>query len=117
MKNLTTINQLDEQFQIHDFVEKTILQLNKDLNGLSVEALIVDFKTSYEKLHIVIDNLIPILEVLSKNSQLQQFIYQIDLKEKQWLSFLSTLEFKILAEQVIIREAQKVYLREMFKNS
>lgn len=115
MKNLTTINQLEEQFQINDFVDKTIFQLNKDLNGLSVDTLKIDFNESDDKLLVVVNNLIPILEELSKNSQLQQFIYQIDLKEKQWFKFLTTLEFNPLAEQIIIREAQKVYLREMFK--
>lgn len=117
MKNLTTFSQLQEQFQITDFVEKTIFQINKDLNGLIGELLIVNLEESNNKLEDVTVQLIPILEQLSKESQLQQYIYQIDLKEKEWMAFLTSLDYKMLSEQIIIREAQKVYLREMFKKS
>lgn len=114
MNNLTTFSQLVEQFQIQDFVEKTIQQLNKDLNGLAES----EIKLTTAKSENVLDDLIVVLsgklDELSRISQLQQFIYIVDLKENEWLSFISNQDLKSLAEQIIIREAQKVYLREMF---
>jgi len=114
VNNLTTFSQLVEQFQIQDFVEKTIQQLNKDLNGLAES----EIKLTTAKSENVLDDLIVVLsgklDELSRISQLQQFIYIVDLKENEWLSFISNQDLKSLAEQIIIREAQKVYLREMF---
>ena len=115
MKNLTTINQLVKQFQIHDFVEKTIAQINKDLNGLADGIVNIQKKESQRVLVLLINEMKIVLEELSRNSQLQQFIYTVDLKEKVWLNFMQKQDFEGLAEQIIIREAQKVYLREMFK--
>ena len=116
MKNLTTFSQLQEQFQVNDFVQKTISQINKDLTGLIDELLIVNIDDSNTILDDVIAKLVPLVMQLSEGSLLQQFIYQIDLKEKKWIAFLTCKDYKLLAEQIIIREAQKVYLKEMFKN-
>lgn len=113
MSNLTTIQQLKTQFNIEGFAEKTIAQINKDLNGLSVGS--ISDANADDLLESVSHQLIPIIDELSKTSQLQQFIYQVDLPEKQWLVFLNNQDIVFLAHQIIIREAQKVYLREMFK--
>jgi len=115
VNNLTTFSQLVTQFQIQDFVEKTIQQINKDLIGLSSSELkIIDVKNE-NVLDDLIADLSTELAALSRSSQLQQFIYSVDLKESEWLNFTSNLDFKGLAEQIIIREAQKVYLRVMFR--
>lgn len=117
MNNLTTFSQLVKQFQIQDFVQKTIHQINKDLNGLVEEEIkIIDIENE-NILAILVTNVEAILEYLSQNSQLQQFIYAVDLNEKSWLNFMQKQDFKGLSEQIIIREAQKVYLRERFKTS
>jgi hypothetical protein len=114
MSNLTTFNQLKTQFNIEYFALKTVSQMNKDLNGLSVNY--IDFKPSENNLNTATQQLLPILDELNKTSKLQQFIYQVDLPEKQWLLFINNQDFIFLAHQIIIREAQKVYLREMFKS-
>jgi len=113
VKNLTTFNQLQEQFQIKDFVEKTIFQINKDFLGLHCGFLVLNIEESDNVLEDTVAQLIPILKQLTKKSQLQQYIYQVDLKEKQWMAFLTSQNYKILSEQIIIREAQKVFLREI----
>jgi hypothetical protein len=114
MSNLTTFNQLKAQFNIKDFALKTFTQINKDLNGLSVNS--IDFTPSGDNLNTATQQLLPILYELSKISQLQQFIYQVDLPEKQWILFLDNQDFTFLTHQIIIREAQKVYIREMYKS-
>lgn len=114
MSNLTTFDQLKTQFNIEDFALKTFHQINKDLNGLSVNS--IEFLPSEDNLEQATQQLIPILDELGKISQLQQFIYQVDLPEKQWLSFLSHQDLTFLSHQIIIREAQKVYLRELYKS-
>jgi len=114
VKNLTTINHLKEQFQIKDFVQKTIYQINKDGIGLADDDIVIadyEIETIYE---IVIKKVESLLKELDKNSFLQQFIYKVDLNEKNWIYFMSFQNFTKLAEEVIKREAQKVYLREMF---
>lgn len=115
MKNLTTFNQLVHQFHIHDFVEKTVAQINKDLNGLYHEIISVEHYENKSVLEELISKIEVVLEDLSRQSQLQQFIYAVDLNEKLWLEFMRMQDFKGLSKQIIIREAQKVYLREMFK--
>jgi hypothetical protein len=117
VKNLTTFSQLQLQFQISDFVEKTVFQINKDLNGLINETLIIDFENSENKLVDLISELIPLLIKLVQISHLQQYIYKVDLNEKQWVRFVRTQDLKKLSEQIIIREAQKVYIKEMFKSA
>lgn len=114
MSNLTTFNQLKTQFSIDDFALKTVNQINKDLNGLSTAVVI--FTNSNDNLTNIIKQLYPIIDKLIKNNQLQQFIYQVDLPEKQWLEFLNQQNVEFLCQQIIIREAQKVYLREVFKS-
>ena len=113
MSNLTTINQLKAQFNIENFALKTVNQINKDLNGLIVDTLV--FSESNDNLDMINHQLLPIIKELDRVGQLQQFIYQVDLAEKQWMFFINNQDVTFLSHQIIIREAQKVYLREMFR--
>jgi hypothetical protein len=117
MKNLATISHLREKFQFTQFAEKTIFQINKDLSGLVDELVPINVSSAINKLDELIFRLTPILIELEKGNQLQQYIYKVDLMEKEWVTFLATQDYKMLSEKIIIREAQKVFLREMFKNT
>jgi hypothetical protein len=114
MSNLTTINQLVEKFNIKDFAFKTIQQINKDLQGLS--SINVEHKETNDYLDVITNQLINVISELENNHQLHQFIYKVDVPEQQWHLFLSTQDKIVLAHQIIIREAQKVYLRAFFKS-
>lgn len=115
MKNLTTIYHLKEQFLIKNFVEKTITQLNKDVLGLSdIEVEVADVGAE-NVLEVLTLNVVELLRELDQTSGLQQFVYKIDLQEINWKYFMSFQNFEKLAEEIIIREAQKVFLRELFK--
>lgn len=115
MKNLTTINHLKQQFSIPNFVEKTIRQFNKDGLGLMDSEVSMSAIEATDVLGELIIEVKAILRYLDEVSHLQQFVYKVDLPEKAWQYFLSFQNFESLAEEIIIREAQKVYLREMFK--
>ena len=79
-------NSLVSFFDHHLFVEKTIDQINKDLQGLYYS----DFGISENSETSILDNLIrnlqPVLVELSKRQpeQLSQFIYKVDLPEKKF---------------------------------
>lgn len=115
MKNLTTINHLKQHFSIENFVEKTVTQINKDGFGLIDEEIVLPQTESPDVFDLLIEEVKTVLKTLDLTSNLQQFIYKVDLRETDWNYFMSFQNYDNLAEAVIIREAQKVYLREMFK--
>jgi hypothetical protein len=114
VENLTTINQLKSQFKIEGFVEKTIKQINKDLASYSNQSIAQDCETN--SLTLLMKELTPIIKELFAENNLEQFTYRVDLNEKKWIYFTQGFDFEYLCEQIIIREAQKVYLREMFSS-
>jgi len=106
-------------FNQKSFVDQTIAQINKDLQGLYFDEFTFKNESNSNE---IIDQLVillkPILQQLSKGrpEQLSQFIYRVDLGEKKYfdsLSFDSGLDD--LSFHVIQREAQKVYLRSRFR--
>jgi hypothetical protein len=115
VKNLTTINHLKQQFSIENFAEKTIAQFNKDGLGLIDDEIGLSSLESPYVLDFLIGEVKVSLKTLNMTSNLQQFIYKVDLLEKDWDYFMSFQNYDNLAEAVIIREAQKVFLRELFK--
>lgn len=115
MRNLTTINHLKEQNSIKNFVEKTVNQLNKDLFGLIDEEIGLPPVEALNSLDLLIVEVQIVLKNFSEGHNLQQFVYKVDLNEKNWHYFTAFQNYEKLAEDIIIREAQKVYLREMFK--
>ena len=112
MKNLTTIKELVAQFNIDEFVEKTIIQINKDLASYSNQS--IEKSNCQNILDGMVKGLLPIIKEMFESNGLEQFIYRVDLDEKKWIYFTQGFDFEYLCEQIIIREAQKIYLRELF---
>ena len=104
-------------FQGEQFVRDTISQMNKDLGGLDTISPTEDFYSLQDKLQSLIQLIAPVLEKLAHHAgdQLAQFIYRVDVSEQNFLRCMSALQpYEYLAEQVIQRCAQKVYLRIKF---
>lgn len=104
-------------FKNQEFIDATVAQLNKDLQGLFFDELKSDFNSDSQIIDQLISTLQPILQSLTKQQpeQLSQFIYRVDLGEKKYIDSLAQdISLKQLAYLVIEREAQKVYLRAKF---
>jgi hypothetical protein len=112
MQNLTTIKELVVQFNIDKFVKKTIAQINKDLANYTSQN--IEKPNTENVLESLIGELLPIIKCMMESNHLEQFIYRVDLNENKWIYFTQDFDFEYLSEQVIMREAQKVYLRELF---
>lgn len=100
-------------FDKASFIEKTFQQINKDLDSeehaLSWESIDMD----EDVLPQFTTLLVPVLKSLS-TERLSTFIYRVDLQENRFLQFLSDQNFEQFAFEIILREAQKVYLRIQF---
>ncbi len=108
---------LNVYFNNQEFIDATIAQLNKDLQGLFFSELKSDFNTDSSIIDQLTTTLQPVLQSLSKQQpeQLSQFIYRVDLGEKKYIDSLAKdLSLKDLSYLVVEREAQKVYLRKKF---
>lgn len=109
--------ELKSSFNQLEFVESTVTQINKDLQGLFYGDFFLDKETTSNLLEELILKLTPILTELSKRlpEQLSQFIYRVDLSEKKFMDSISKdTSLNHLAYLIIEREAQKVYLRKRF---
>lgn len=105
---------LDFYFNNETFVLKTIEQITKDLGGL--ESANIQFKVDMDG-----DVLKQLVDLLSgtllkmNNRNIQQFIYTVDVKERDFLKAIAKEDdFQELAYLIVRREAQKVYLRAKF---
>jgi len=112
---------LNNRFDSTDFIRLTQAQINKDLMGLcDIELVLTEQHNQTSVLNQFKSSLQPLLIKLAQNSsrQLAQFIYRVDLSEDQFnTSLIKDPQLFDLAELVIEREAQKVYLRSVFKNT
>jgi hypothetical protein len=117
--NLPQLNSHELQSFLNqkDFVDATVAQINKDLQGLFYG----NFEAAKTPENNLLENLVqplkPILVELSKRQpeQLSQFIYRVDLAEKKFFESLSSDEtLQRLSLLIIEREALKVYLRLKF---
>lgn len=110
-------DEIEKFFDQEEFVNRTIAQIQKDLAGLYDEELRIANDDSNTFLEQIVDLLIPIISILSKRhpEQLSQFIYRVDMKERDFHeALMKDNSFRILAVQIIRREAQKVFLRMKF---
>ncbi|NOQ76038.1 MAG: hypothetical protein GQ574_28790 [Crocinitomix sp.] len=99
------------------FALQTCVQINKDLQGVSLMTVsLTDIKET-TILEDLIQQLMPILNELVAESKLSQFIYLVDLNETDFKKSLQRENFSDLAYLVIKREAQKVYLKNKFSQS
>jgi hypothetical protein len=107
--------ELNDFFANHEFIEKTITQLIKDFNRCGLE---VEFG---------LNALLPIKEELTNQiasrliqlsgTELQQFIYTVDLQENKFLKAVTMNDdFKTLANEILKREALKVFIRSNYSH-
>jgi len=103
-------------FDSEDFVSKTIVQINKDLGGVSEVFVESKTDTGEKALTQLIAQLINVLERFENYEKLMQFIYRVDLNESDFYVALEKGEWEVLTFLIIRREAQKVYLRQKFSD-
>ena len=105
--------ELNDFFANKEFIENTISQLIKDFNRCGLE---IKFE---------LNTLIPIKEDLTNQiasrliqlsaTELQQFIYTVDLQENIFLNAVTMSDdFKTLANEILKREALKVFIRSNY---
>ncbi len=104
---------INESLTNIDFVKKTMDQISKDFNRCGWE---IKFE---------LNTLIPINEDLTNQiasqlirlsaTELQQFIYTVDLQENKFLNAVTMNDdLKSLAGEILKREALKVFIRSNF---
>ena len=111
------MNQLEinDLFTNKEFIENTISQLIKDFNRCGLE---VDFG---------LNAILPIKEELTNKiasrliqlsaTELQQFIYTVDIQENKFLNAITMNDdFKTLANEILKREALKVFIRSNYSH-
>lgn len=105
--------ELNDFFDNKEFIENTISQLIKDFNRCGLE---VDFE---------LNAILPIKEELTNQiasrllrlsgTELQQFIYTVDLQENKFLDAVKMNDdFKTLANEILKREALKVFIKSNY---
>lgn len=100
-----------------EFATNTCAQINKDLQGVSLATVALKNIEATTILEDLIQQLNPILEKLFKNAKLSQFIYLVDLNERDFKRSFAQQDFNELSYLVIKREAQKVYLKNKFREN
>jgi len=106
---------INESLTNIDFVEKTMAQISKDFNrcGWAIEFKLNTFIPIKEDL----TNQIASHLILLSATELQQFIYTVDLQENKFLNAVKINDdFKSLAGEILKREALKVYIRSNYSN-
>lgn len=104
---------INESLNNFDFVEKTMAQISKDFNRCGWE---VEFE---------LNALLPVKEDLTNQissclirlsgTELQQFIYTVDLQENKFHNAVTMNDdFKTLANEILKREALKVFIRSNY---
>ncbi|MBD3639291.1 MAG: hypothetical protein HUJ25_18180 [Crocinitomicaceae bacterium] len=103
-------------FDKEEFVVACCEQIRKDLLGLTNNPPQFDIHLDEDVLDQLTAQLAVTLTTMS-SQQLQQFIYKVDLPEKQYLQAITKQDdMNELSYFVIRREAQKVYLRRKFSS-
>lgn len=109
------INRIKLELKNSEFIEATISQINKDLNGIHQFNQINLSKKNEPILAILIDDMCQIIQVLLEMNKLQQFLYSVDLDESISSEYsFGNLTIKELSFQIIKRESYKVFLRNFY---
>ena len=105
--------ELNDFFENKEFIENTISQLIKDFNRCGLE---VDFELNAilpikkELINQIASRLIRL-----SATELQQLIYTVDLQENKFLNAVTMNDdFKTLANEILKREALKVFIRSNY---
>lgn len=105
--------ELNDFFANKEFIENTISQLIKDFNrcGLEVEFELNTLITIKEDL----TNQIASRLIRLSATELQQLIYTVDLQENKFFNAVTMNDdFKTLANEILKREALKVFIRSNY---
>lgn len=109
-------NELQNQFQITDFVLKTQKQIAKDFYSSGLY-----FDENFESHELLKNEILELIqhrleEVINQGeTQLLQLLYQIDIPQSTFLESIGESNFIMkLSDLILRREAYKVYLRSMF---
>ena len=113
MKN----NEITPHLKNASFARKTCEQLNKEFERVGI-ALNLD--TANHDMNQIVDYLAKELTLISEHqsSLFAQLIYSIDLPEQQVNTIMQTSAtiMEDLAQAILVRVAQKIYLRERFSS-
>jgi len=98
----------NNQLKKHDFVTRTISQIEKDFGRCNLEIHLSQFSN-----RVLLENeIINFIQHISTD-KLQQLMYLIDIPENEYSKLLGTEFFhRALAEKILRREALKVFLRD-----
>lgn len=105
---------INESLTNFDFVEKTMAQISKDFNrcGIDFEFQLQSNLLLKEQVVSEIRNAI----VKLSSTELQQFIYTIDLNENDFLKAVTMNDDLLtLSEKILQREALKVFIKINFQ--
>ena len=107
------VQQLGLALQSQDFVRKTIEQIEKDFRMCGIDFQFI----SKDENEMVVELVLTVQLAIERLSatELQQFIYIIDLKENDFLNAVILEDNGLqLAQRIVYREAYKVYLKAKF---
>lgn len=107
------VQQLDLALQSQDFIRKTIEQIEKDFRMCGIDFQFI----SKDENEMVVELVLTVQLAIERLSatELQQFIYIIDLKENDFLNAVILEDNGLqLAQRIVYREAYKVYLKAKF---
>ena len=111
-KLLKTATDIQAFLSKEEFIEKTRQQIEKDLAGL------FPFRPTIKQ-NILLsfqDEMALLIQKMS-TTELQQFLYRVDLKEEISRHYLNnTIHLNQLTFSIVERESQKVFLRTQFKS-
>ena len=106
---------INESLTNFDFVEKTMAQISKDFNRCGIVFEFQLQSNSPLKEHVVNEVRNSILKLSS--TELQQFIYTIDLNENDFLKAVTMNDdYLTLAHEILKREALKVFIRSNYSH-
>jgi len=116
MRTALSKQQVITEFQSSEFVLKTQQQIAKDLAQFSIK-FNSGFLTNtlfYEDILIELESKLAELMRVGE-TQFMQYLYQVDLPEKEFLNLLNDSNFlQKISELILRREAYKVYLRAKY---
>ena len=107
------VQQLGLALQSQDFVRKTIEQIEKDFRMCGIDFQFI----SKDENEVIVELVLTVQLAIERLSatELQQFIYIIDLKENDFLNAVILEDNGLqLAQRIVYREAYKVYLKAKF---
>ena len=116
MKTALSKQQVLTEFQSSEFILKTQQQITKDLAQFSIEfnSGFLSNTLFYEDILLELESKLAELMKVGE-TQFMQYLYQVDLPEKEFLNLLNDSNFlQKISELILRREAYKVYLRAKY---